>query len=243
MKPQISAPKLRPEVQEVSRGVAGAAALAALGVVAGIVSAIAVDPLFAIIEVEWALFGDLVRNFIVQPGFGLVAVGYVWSRDDYNPLDRIQVPSFEGVAWIGLGIIGYDLAVRAMTAILPLLGVSHGAQSGHSGTTTTWRAFLNHPEIVIPGLLVMFVIMAPMEELLYRGVVHDALEPALGSLGRVLVGGLLFGGMHIFLSRGLLSFLFTSIFGVLVAAGYERTENLTVPIMAHAGYWLIFSPL
>jgi CAAX amino terminal protease family. len=231
-------------VQEVSRGVAGAAALAALGVVAGIVSAIAVDPLFAIIEAEWALFGDLVQNFIVQPGFGLVAAGYVWSRDDYNPLDRIQVPSFEGVACIGLGVIGYDLAVRAITAILPLLGVSHGAQRGHSGTTTTtWRAFLNHPEIMIPGLLVMFVTMAPMEELLYRGVVHDALEPALGSLGRVLVGGLLFGGMHIFLSRGLLSFLFTSIFGVLVAAGYERTENLTVPIMAHAGYWLIFSPL
>ncbi|WP_276682393.1 hypothetical protein [Haloquadratum walsbyi] len=36
--------------------------------------------------------------------------------------------------------------------------------------------------------------------------------------------------------------MFTSIFGVLAAAGYERTENLIVPIMAHAGYWLMFSP-
>ena len=86
----------------------------------------------------------------------------------------------------------------------------------------------------------MFVIMAPMEEALYRGVVHDILEPALGSLGRVLVGGFLFGAIHLFFSGGLASLLLTSIFGVLLAAGYERTNNLVVPIMAHAGYWLMF---
>jgi hypothetical protein len=81
-----------------------------------------------------------------------------------------------------------------------------------------------------------------MEEILYRGVVHDTLEPAIGSPGRVLVGGLLFGGMHLFLSGGVVSLLLTSIFGFLVAGGYERTKNLTVPIMAHAGHWLMFAP-
>ena len=227
-------------VQEISQSVAGAIALAALGVVAGFVSALGINPLFAILETGWALFGELLQNYIVQPGFGLVAAGYVWWCDDYNPLDRIQVPSLEGVAWIGLGAVGYELAVRVVTLMLPLFGLSHG---GHDGQMTpTWRIFFDHPEIIVPGLVVMFVFMAPMEELLYRGVIHDALEPALGSLGRVLVGGLLFGGMHIFLSGGLISLLFTSIFGVLAAAGYERTENLIVPIMAHAGYWLMFSP-
>jgi hypothetical protein len=88
----------------------------------------------------------------------------------------------------------------------------------------------------------MFAVMAPMEEILYRGVVHDALEPAIGSLGRVLVGGLLFGGMHLFLSGGIVSLLLTSILGVLAAGSYEQTQNLTVPIMAHAGHWLMFVP-
>jgi len=49
--------------------------------------------------------------------------------------------------------------------------------------------------------------------------------------------------MHLFLSGGFVSILFTSILGVLAAGAYERTKNLTVPIMAHAGYWLMFLPI
>jgi membrane protease YdiL (CAAX protease family) len=225
-------------VREVSRSVGGAAALTALGVMAAFASIVVIDSLFGTVEAEWTLLGELLNNYIIQPGFGLVAACYIWWRDDYNPLERIQVPSFEGVAWIGLGVIGYELAVRAVTPILPLIGLSHSA---HGDTTAKWRVFFDNPEIIVPGLVVMFVIMAPMEEALYRGVVHDVLEPALGSLGRVLVGGFLFGAMHLFLQGGVVSLLLTSIFGVLLAAGYERTNNLVVPIMAHAGYWLIFT--
>jgi membrane protease YdiL (CAAX protease family) len=226
-------------VREVVRSVGGAVSLAALGVIVAFVSiVVVVDPLFAIIESEWTLFGELLDNFIVQPGFGLVAVCYIWWRDNYNPLDRIQMPSVEGVAWIGLIPIGYEMAVQAVTPVLPTLGLSHGAHSG----TVKWRVFFDHPEVILPGLVVMFVVMAPMEEILYRGVVHDALEPAIGSLGRVLIGGLLFGGMHLFLSGGIVSLLLTSILGVLAAGSYEQTQNLTVPIMAHAGHWLMFVP-
>jgi membrane protease YdiL (CAAX protease family) len=225
-------------VREVARSVGGAVSLATLGVIVAFASIVVVDPLFAIIEAEWTLFGELLDGFIIQPGFGLVAVCYIWWRDNYNPLDRTQMPSVEGVVWIGLIPIGYEMAVQAVTPVLPTLGLSHGAHSG----TVKWRVFFDHPEIILPGLVVMFAVMAPMEEILYRGVVHDALEPAIGSLGRVLVGGLLFGGMHLFLSGGIVSLLLTSIFGVLVAGSYERTQNLTVPIMAHASHWLMFVP-
>lgn len=239
MRLQADAIRLGLEVQRVSRSVAGAVALAAVGVIAAFVSFFIVSPLVAILETEWPLFGELVWGYVVQPGFGLVAAGYIWWCDDYNPLDRIQMPSLVGVAWIGIGAVGYELAVQAVTPILPMLGLTHGA---HSGTTAKWRVFIDQPEIIVPGLVVMFVIMAPMEEILYRGVVHDTLEPVIGSTGRVLVGGLLFGGMHFFVSGGVDSLLFTSIAGVLLAAGYERTENLSVPILAHAGHWLVFAP-
>jgi len=226
-------------VREVSLSVGSAVALTALGVIAAFASVIVVGPLFGIIRTEWGLLGELLESYIVQPGFGLIAACYIWWRDEYNPLDRIQKPSVEGIAWIGFIPIGYELAVRAVTPVLPMFGLSHGTHGG----TATWRVFLNHPEIIVLGLVIMFVVMAPMEEILYRGVVHDALEPAIGSVGRVLVGGLLFGGIHLFLSGGVVSLLLTSIFGVLAAGGYERTENLTVPIMAHAGHWLMFTPI
>ena len=226
-------------VREVSLSVGSAVAITALGVIAAFASVIVVDPLFGTIGTEWALLGELLESYIVQPGCGLVAACYIWWRDDYNPLDRIQMPSVEGIAWIGFIPIGYEMAVRAVTPVLQMVGFSHGTHSG----TAKWRVFLDHPEIIVPGLVIMFTVMAPMEEMLYRGVVHDALGPAIGSPGRVLIGGLLFGGIHLFFSGGIVSILLTGILGVLVASAYERTKNLTVPIIAHAGYWLMFVPI
>ena len=215
-------------------------ALMALGVVGGFASVFVVDPLYTALGAEWSAFGALLNSYVVQPGFGLVAVGYIWWRGDYDPFDRVETPSIEGLAWIGVTPIVYELAVRAVTPLLPMIGLSHG---DHSGGTMKWRAFLDQPELIVPGLVVMFLIMAPMEELLYRGAIHDTLEGTIGSPGRVLVGGLLFGGMHLFVSGGLISLLLSTVLGLLLAAGYERTKNLTVPIAAHAGYWLLLVPL
>lgn len=64
-------------VQEVSRSVAGAVALASLGVVAEFASVLVVDPLYAIVEAEWTLFGELVDRYVIQPGFGLVVADNV----------------------------------------------------------------------------------------------------------------------------------------------------------------------
>jgi CAAX amino terminal protease family. len=202
MTAQPDATSLASELQGVSRSVAGTVALAALGVIAAVVSAFLVSSLATILETEWPLLGEFLGLYVVQPGFGLVAAVYIWRSDDYNPLDRIQMPSLQGVAWIGIGAVGYQLAVRAVTPILPMVGLSHGP---HTGTTAKWRVFLDQPEIIVPALVIMFVIMAPMEEILYRGVIHDALDPAIGSAGRVLVGGLLFGGMHFVFGGGYLT--------------------------------------
>ena len=226
-------------VREVSLSVGSAVALTALGVIAALASAIVVNPLFGTIGTEWELLGELLEGYIVQPGFGLVVACYIWWCDDYNPLDRIRMPSAEGIAWIGFIPIGYETAVRAVTPVLQMVGLSHSTHGG----TAKWQVLSEHPEIIVPGLVIMFAIMAPMEETLYRGVVHDALEPAIGSPGRVLIGGLLFGGIHLFFSGGIVSILLTSILGVLAAGAYERTKNLTVPIMAHAGYWLMFTTI
>ena len=207
METQNDVSRSKTGVREVSLSVGSAVALTALGVIAAFASIIIVDPLVGIIGTEWNLLGELLQGYIVQPGFGLVAACYIWWRDDYNPLDRIQTPSVEGIAWIGFIPIGYEMAVRAVTPLLPILGLSHGAHDG----TATWQVLLQHPEIIVPGLVIMFGVMAPMEEILYRGVVHDALEPAIGSPGRVVIGGLLFGVIHLFLSGGIVSMLLTSI--------------------------------
>ncbi|ELZ39698.1 hypothetical protein C463_16681 [Halorubrum californiense DSM 19288] len=216
---------------------ASATILAAFGVIAGFISFILVDPVYAFIWSEWASLGNLLGGYGVQPGMGVVALAYIWWKDDYNPLDRIRTPTTEGIGWIVFGVLGYEIAVRGVTRLLPIFGLTH---EGHNGEAATWQILVEQPELIIPGLVIMFVIMAPLEELLYRGVIHETLTGALGSRGRVLVSALLFGGIHVFLSGGFVSLLFTSIFGLILGAAYERTENLAVPILTHAGFWLVF---
>ena len=229
-----------PPIRDVCRSLAGAVALTIAGVVAGFASVFLVDPLYAVVAADWATFGALLGRYVVQPGMGLVAAGYAWQADDFAPLDRMRAPSGEGIAWIVLGPVGYELAVQAVTPLLGTIGLTHEA---HGATTAKWRVMLDQPELVVPGLFVMFVLMAPMEELLYRGAIHDVLAGAIGKLGRVVIGGVLFGAMHLLLSGGLASMALTTIFGLILAAGYERTENMAVPIVAHATYWLVFVPL
>ena len=213
-----------------------AAMLAALGVVAGFTSFIFAEPIYSLVAAEWAGLGEFLRSYAVQPGMGVVALGYVWWSDDYNPLDRVRMPSSKESGWIAVGIIGNEIGIRALTPLLSLIGITHG---GHSGEIPRWRVFVDQPELIVPGLVIMFVIMAPMEELLYRGVVHETLTGAIGSRGRVVVSGLLFGGIHLFLSAGVVSMITTTMFGFILGASYERTSNLTVPIMIHAGYWML----
>lgn len=235
---QTEVPRRSLGIQARIRTVAGAVGLAMLGVVAGFASFFFVDPLYGVFRVEWPAFGKLLTRYVVQPGYGLIAAAYIWQHDEYSPLDRVQIPSREGTVWIFLAPIVYELAVQGIQ-LLPIAGLTTGS---HSGGTVKWRAFVDQPELIVPGLVVMFLIMAPLEELLYRGVIHDRLEETIGAPSRVLVSGLLFGGAHLFFSGGI-GLIFTALFGLLLAAGYERTDNLAVPIMAHAGYWLVFVPL
>jgi membrane protease YdiL (CAAX protease family) len=140
---------------------------------------------------------------------------------------------------IGFGPIAYEAVTGGIERILIAVGMN--PYGGHGGTTT-WRVLLERPELIIPALVVMFAIMAPLEEALYRGAVHHALN-RFGVVGRVLVSGVLFGGMHLFLSGGLESMVLTTAGGFVFAVSYEWTRNLLVPIVIHATYWLMFAPI
>jgi hypothetical protein len=59
MQAQTDGTRLRPRVQARFQSVAIAGALAAFGVIAGFVSLFVPDPVFAVVEAEWRLFGQL----------------------------------------------------------------------------------------------------------------------------------------------------------------------------------------
>lgn len=207
------------------------------GVIAGFLAAAFLsEPLYGLLAAEGTALGDVLRSYVVQPGFGVLALAYVLYRGDTDRFVRLRRPSLEGVAWIALGPWAYVIlseSVMWLAIRLDLFAV------GVHADPATWRVLFANPAILLPALFVMLVLLAPAEELLYRGVIHGRLEDGFGTTGRVLIGSALFGLMHLFLGGGVGSVFYTAVGGLVFAVGYERTENLLVPAWTHAGFWLL----
>jgi len=214
-----------------------ALAVALVGAVAGLASAALAPPVFRLVAPPESPLGRVLFDHLVQPGMGVFAAGYVWWRwrGDPDRVLRLRRPSLEGVAWIVLGPAAYEALVRVVRVGVLAAGLEAG---GHGARPATWEVLLANPAVALPALAVLFLVMAPMEEFLYRGVVHAELADGFGVATRVVLGAALFGLMHLFLSGGLSSLLLTWAGGLVFAAAYERTDTLLVPAAIHALYWL-----
>lgn len=222
------------------RAAASATGIAVLGVAAGILSALVAGPAYELLLPDGRL-RSAVDGYLVQPGFGIVAAGYAWRREEFAVRPLLRPPSTEGVLWILLGPAAYEALARAAGHLLAGLGREPFA--AHGDAVPAWRTLAADPALAAFALVVVFAVMAPLEELLYRSVVHDRLAEGFGPAGRTAIGAALFGAMHGILAAGLNSVVLTGVGGLVFAAAYERTDTLVVPVGIHGLYWIAFTPL
>jgi membrane protease YdiL (CAAX protease family) len=115
----------------------------------------------------------------------------------------------------------------------------------------------SHPWILLAFAALSLPLIGPAEELFFRGAVQGNLRTAFGPVAAIGLTSLLFGAVHItgFLSTGValspavlgslsLNVLSAVVFGAL----YERSGNLTVPVIVHGltnaiGLVVVFSTL
>ena len=124
-----------------------------------------------------------------------------------------------GLDWAELGLgrehwksgMGYALAAVALVVSVIAVGVL---------LPMTRPMFLNNHYATVSGALIASMVIIPLqtvipEELVFRGVLHGALDRAWGFRGVALAGSLLFGLWHIATSLGLTSnnVGFTRLFG------------------------------
>ncbi len=98
-----------------------------------------------------------------------------------------------------------------------------------------------NPMFLIVLAILSVVLIAPAEELLFRGAIQGRLRSQFGPFPAIAVASLLFGSLHLFNYTGeVLSVVMTTslivVLGGILGALYERTENLVVPILIHAIY-------
>ena len=183
----------------------------------------------------------------VQLGFAVVAAGYLFVADEWSRYLKFRRPTVRDTAWI-LALPGISAALSVgLTTVLPVFGITVPTHT-HSSVGTA-ELLLQRPmlwAVVIPAL---YLFAAPIEEILYRGIIQGRLRPHLGTAGVILTSGVAFGLMHTLtylFASGPLVYTIVSItaFGCVWAFVYERTENLAVTAVSHAMFWTVpFSTL
>jgi membrane protease YdiL (CAAX protease family) len=88
---------------------------------------------------------------------------------------------------------------------------------------TSWATLV---PIIIDGV----IIAAVFEEFLFRGVVHRVLRAWLPAWTIVVISAVIFGAIHL----DPWNFIPLALTGLVLAASYEMTKSLTVPILLHA---------
>src|SRR6201996_5512477 len=149
-------------------------------------------------------------------GLGWAELGL--GRDDWK----------SGAAY-ALAAVGLVVAVIAIGVMLPL----------------TRPMFLNNHYATISGALLASLIVIPLqtvipEELVFRGVLHGALNRAWGFRGVAIAGSLLFGLWHVATSLGLTSgnVGFTRLFGGGVVG---MLAGVVLAVIATAAAGFVFS--
>ncbi len=164
----------------------------------------------------------------------LVIVLWFWlprrimRRHDSLHLLRWRRPRRSDVLWA--------IGALALMAVVWFVFVELADWGGWWWTVRTdppedWTAFPNW--WIAAGVIVGAVIMAPLiEETFFRGFILGGLNRVWWMIPSVIVSAALFSAVHLNLYAAIPFALFGLILGVL----YLRTQHLTAPALAHAGW-------
>jgi membrane protease YdiL (CAAX protease family) len=156
----------------------------------------------------------------------------------------------EGAARIGLQRPSSgDLRAAAGACLWALAGAALGALVASAlgldpAEHEVIRLGRDTPELLLVLMPVSILLVGPGEELLFRGIVQTRLRDAFSSRQAVVIGSVLFAGVHMFAIVGswparLFAVLVLMLKSLAFGNIYERRRNLWVPALAHGLYDLV----
>lgn len=227
-----------------ARSVLVALFLAVGGIVASQITtipALLLDPTFAESPADAsraATAAFMVLNFV---GFFLVGGLYLWRTGRGWSFIDLRVPTLREWGYAAGGVVA---------AFVAMVGVSLASQLLELPRAENQAIELvgGDPTMVLIMIAIVFFFNAPAEEFLFRNVVQKRLYAAFSRWGAILVTSLIFAAIHIptygltldgtaapasaIAVTMIVMFAGSVIFGYVYAA----TDNLVVPIVAHAVY-------
>ena len=163
---------------------------------------------------------------------GMFGVGYLYYR--YRDLSvPVALPSLRELGYATAGVVAAIAAAVVLSVVLTTLELLPSSVIGEAAAMD--------PTFLLGLAALSIVVVAPVEEFLFRGVIQGRLRDRFGPVPAIAGASLLFGSLHLanysgnpvaIVAGALMITVVGSIFGIL----YERTGNLAVPVLVHAIY-------
>ena len=163
---------------------------------------------------------------------GMFGVGYLYYR--YRDLSvPVALPSLRELGYAAIGVVAAIGAAVVLSVILTTLELLPSSVIGETAAMD--------PTFLLGLAALSIVVVAPVEEFLFRGVIQGRLRDRFGPVPAIAGASLLFGSLHLanysgnpvaIVAGALMIAVVGSIFGIL----YERSGNLAVPVLVHAIY-------
>jgi membrane protease YdiL (CAAX protease family) len=166
--------------------------------------------------------------------FGGVSLAYLRARGLGLDWIGVTVPDLRGWLVVASGWILAFVGALTMVLLVVLTGLDPAANQ---------TSELGQADPLVFALLVpiSFLLIGPGEELLFRGVIQNALVENLGRLPGILLATLLFAAAHVFSLTGPLTGRATTVLllvvpGLVLAVSYDYSKNIVVPSLIHGAY-------
>jgi membrane protease YdiL (CAAX protease family) len=188
-------------------------------------------------ELVVLVVGTGIGQYVAFVGLGLVYLRhreFDWTR--IRSYLGIRVPTLRE---LGIVILGY-VVIFALIMVVGALVQAFGPQPAENEGAETFTGTTN-PAVLVGAVLMMFLVVGPCEELLYRGIVQNRLRERLSSIPAILIASTVFAAVHfvVFAPGASLPQKLTTI-GILfcpaivLGSVYEYTGNLVVPSLLHS---------
>jgi hypothetical protein len=171
-------------------------------------------------------------GFVAVGQLAFLVVGYAYVRRRGGvPVRR---PSRRDAVYAVGGTVGALVAVTVLSVVVATLGVAPTGSVFDEPIT-------NDPAVALGLAALSILLVAPAEELLFRGAIQGRLRASFGPRGAVVGSSLVFGSVHVANYTGsvvgaLVGVAIVTVGGLVFGTIYERTGNLLVPILAHGAY-------
>ena len=230
-------PSKPPDGDTTLRAIGTAVGLGVLGPVLLILIGIPLSLFNIVVGLSTAVFLVVATTIGQWVGFGGLSVGYLQARGfDWEDIQSYFGVRFPTLKEIGIVIGAWVLIFGLIIVLSVLASLFLPEPAENQGAATA----MENPEIIPAMVVMMFLVVGPCEEILYRGVVQGRLRETLSPVPAIVIASGVFAAIHVIALGGgglvgrlvTVSILFfpALIFGVV----YEYTGNLVVPALLHS---------